>query len=213
MGGLGHGGAHTSRYVGAARSKGGARACKGQGEGEGKRAHLRPPGRIARWRSASMHRVEEGVEGGGGFRAKVACHNIKRYNADGSACGAVAGGRIRLRGDACPAAEKGYAGRARALPVHVRRSGFEVARSPPWPETLAVVEAVLPRWPSLSKRTTCQGWRAGERGEQAGAQAQPRARTLSPHGQPVSRAGSEKVLATGHRFENTRQESQPKARR
>ena len=87
MGGLGHGGAHTSRYVGAARSNGGARACKGQGEGEGKRAHLRPPGRIARWRSASMHRVEEGVEGGGGFRAKVACHNIKRYNADGSPCG------------------------------------------------------------------------------------------------------------------------------
>ena len=76
--------------------------------------------------------------------------------------------------------------------------------------TLSVVEAVLHRWPSLSKRTTCQGWRAGERGEQAGAQAQPRARTLSPHGQPVSRAGSEKVLATRHRFENKRQDSQPK---
>ena len=104
----------------------------------------------------------------------------------------------------------GHAGRTRALLVRVRRSGFEAATSPPWPETLAVVEAVLPRWPSLSKRTTCQGWRAGERGEQAGAQAQPRARTLSPHGQPVSRAGSEKVLATGHRFENTRQDSQPR---
>ena len=157
-----------------------------------------------------MHRVEEGVEGGGEIRAKVACHNIKRYNADGSPCGAVAGGRIRLRGDACPCDHKGHAGRTRALLVRVRRSGFEAATSPPWPETLSVVEAVLHRWPSLSKRTTCQGWRAGERGEAAGAQAQPRARTLSPHGQPVSRAGSEKVLATGHRFENTRQDSQPK---
>ena len=92
-------------------------------------------------------------------------------------------------------------------PFLIRRSGFEAATSPPWPETLAVVVAVLHRWPSLSKTTTCQGWRAGERGEQAGAQAQPRARTLSPHGRPVSRAGSEKVLATGHRFENKRQES------
>ena len=55
----------------------GARACKGKGEGEGKRAHLRPPGRIARWRSASKHHIEEGVEGGGGIRATVACHNIK----------------------------------------------------------------------------------------------------------------------------------------
>ena len=36
------------------------------------------------------------------------------------------------------------------------------------------------------------------------------ARTLSPHGRPVSRAGSEKVLATGHRFENKRQDSQPR---
>ena len=26
-------------------------------------------------------------------------------------------------------------------------------------------------WPSLSKRPICHGWRAGERGEQAGAQA------------------------------------------
>ena len=144
--------------------------------------------------------------------AKVACHNIKRYNADGSPCGAVAGGPIRLRGDACPAAARGHAGRARALLVRVRRSGFEAATSPPWAETLSVVEAVLPRWPSLSKRTTCQGWRAGERGEAAGAQAQPRARTLSPHGQPVSRAGSEKVLATRHRFENTRQDSHVSAK-
>ena len=77
-----------------------------------------------------MHRVEEGVEGGGGFRAKVACHNIKRYNADGSACGAVAGGRIRLREDAYPAAARGHAGQARALLVRVRRSGFEAATSP-----------------------------------------------------------------------------------
>ena len=165
---------------------------------------------MAGWRSASIHRVEEGVEGGGEIRAKVACHNIKRYNADGSPCGAVAGRMIRLRGDACPADARGHAGRTRALLVRVRRSGFEAATSPPWAETLSVVEAVFHRWPSLSKRTTCQGWRAGERGEAAGAQAQPRARTLSPHGQPVSRAGSEKVLATGHRFENTRQDSQPR---
>ena len=46
--------------------------------------------------------------------------------------------------------------------------------------------------------------------EQAGAQAQPRARTLSPHGQPVRRAGSEKLLASRHLFEKERQESQPK---
>ena len=65
LGGLGHGGAHISRYVCAACSNGGARACKGKGEGEGRRAHLRPPGRIARWRSASKHLVEDGVEGGG----------------------------------------------------------------------------------------------------------------------------------------------------
>ena len=40
---------------------------------------------------------------------------------------------------------------------------------------------------------------------------EPRARVLSPHGQPVRRAGSEKVLATRHRFEKERQESQPKS--
>ena len=53
----------------------GARACKGKGEAEGRRAYLRPPGHIARWRSASKHLVEDGVEGGGGFRATVACQN------------------------------------------------------------------------------------------------------------------------------------------
>ena len=96
--------------------------------------------------------------------------------------------------------------------MYVRRAGFEAATSPPWLGTLEVVEAVFHRWPSLSKRPTCHCWRAGERGEQAGAQAQPRARALSPHGQPVRRAGSEKVLATRHRFEKTRQESQLKSR-
>ena len=80
MGGLGHGGAHTSRYVGAACSKGGVRACKGKGEGEGWRAYLRPPGRIARWRSASKHLIEEGLKGGGGFRATMACQNLKVYS-------------------------------------------------------------------------------------------------------------------------------------
>ena len=64
---------------------------------------------IARWRSASKHLVEDGVEGGGEIRAKVACHNIKRYNGDGSACGAVAGHTIRLRGEACPAADRVHA--------------------------------------------------------------------------------------------------------
>ena len=42
----------------------------------------------------------------------------------GLACGAVAGHTIRLRGDACPAAARGHAARARALPVRVRRSGL-----------------------------------------------------------------------------------------
>ena len=73
-----------------------------------------------------------------------------------------------------------------------------------------VVEAVFHFWPSLSKATTFHDWRAAERGEQAGARAQPRARALSPHGQPVRRAGSEKVFATRHRFEKTRKESQVK---
>ena len=73
-----------------------------------------------------------------------------------------------------------------------------------------VVEAVFHFWPSLSKATTFHDWRAAERGEQAGARAQPRARALSPHGQPVRRAGSEKVFATCHRFEKTRKESQVK---
>ena len=94
----------------------------------------------------------------------------------------------------------------------MRRAGFEAATSPPWPEALAVVEAIFHRWPPLSKRTTCHGWREDERGEKqkAGAQAQPRARALSSNGQPVRRAGSEKLLATRHRLENERQESQPK---
>ena len=93
--------------------------------------------------------------------------------------------------------------------MYVRRAGFEAATSPPWPEAQAVVEAVFHRWPPLSKTTTCHGRRAGERGEQASAKAQPRARALSPHGQPVRRAaGSEKVLATRHLLEKTRQESQ-----
>ena len=52
----------------------GVRACKGKGEDEGRRAHLRPPGRIDWCRSASKHRIEDGVEGGGGFRAILACH-------------------------------------------------------------------------------------------------------------------------------------------
>ena len=97
----------------------------------------------------------------------------------------------------------------RGLLVHVRRAGFEAATSPPWPEALAVVEAIFHRWPPLSKRTTCHGWREGERGEKEGAQAQLRARALSPHGQPVGRAGSEKVLAIRHVFEKERQDSQP----
>ena len=95
--------------------------------------------------------------------------------------------------------------------MYVRRAGFEAATSPPWPDTQEVVEAVIHRWPSLSKRPTCHCRRAGERGEEAAARAQPRARALPPHGQPVSRAGSEKVLATRHRFEKERKESQQKA--
>ena len=91
--------------------------------------------------------------------------------------------------------------------MYVRRAGFEAATTPCWSEAQAVVEAVFHRWPPLSKTTTCHGRRAGERGEQAGAQAQPRARALSPHGQPVRRAGSEKVFATRHRFAKKRQES------
>ena len=94
--------------------------------------------------------------------------------------------------------------------MYVRRAGFEAATSPCWSEALEVVEAVFHFWPSLSKATTCHDWRAAERGEQAGARAQPRARALSPHGQPVRRAGSEKVFATRHRFEKTRKESQAK---
>ena len=91
--------------------------------------------------------------------------------------------------------------------MYVRRAGFEAATSPLWSDTQAVVEAVFHRWTPLSKTTTCHGRRAGERGEQANEQAQPRARALSPHGQPVRRAGSEKVLATRHRFEKERKES------
>ena len=82
------GGAHIA-LRGHRMQQRGARACKGKGEAEGRRAYLRPPGHIARWRSASKHLVEDGVEGGGGFRATLACHNIKRINADGPSCGAV----------------------------------------------------------------------------------------------------------------------------
>ena len=105
---------------------------------------------------------------------------------------------------------EGHAASTRGVLVYVRRAGFEAATSPCWSDTLEVVEAVFHFWPSASKMTTCQGWRAGERGEQAGAQAQPRARALplQLHSQPVRRAGSEKVLATRHRFENEGQESQ-----
>ena len=95
--------------------------------------------------------------------------------------------------------------------VRVRRAGCEAAISPRWRDTQEVVEAVFHRWPSLSKSTTCHGRRAGERGEQAGAQAQPRAWALSPHGQPVRRAGSGKVLATRHRCEQKMQASCPLA--
>ena len=129
----------------------------------------------------------------------------------GRRAGLWRGTRLGSKGTHVQLTADGHAASARALPVHVRRSGFEAATLPLWPEAQAVVEAVLPRWPPLSKRTPCHVWRAGERGEQAGAQAQPRARTLSPHGRPVSRAGSEKVLATGHRFEKKRKKSQPKA--
>ena len=172
------------------------------------RAHLRPPGRIARWRSASKHLVEDGLEGGGGFRATVACHNIKSIQASGPACRAVVGGTSRLREDPFSGVTNWRAARARGLLVRVRRAGCEAAISPRWRDTQEVVEAVFHRWPSLSKSTTCHGRRAGERGEQAGAQSQPRAWALSPHGQPVRRAGSEKVLATRHRFEKKRQDSQ-----
>ena len=54
----------------------------------------------------------------------------------------MAGGRIRLREDAYPAADEAHAARARALLVRVRRFGFEVARSSPWPETLSVLREV-----------------------------------------------------------------------
>ena len=102
-------------------------------------------------------------------------------------------------------------GTTRGLLVRVRRAGCEAAISPRWRDTQEVVEAVFHRWPSLSKSTTCHGRRAGERGEQAGAQAQPRAWALSPHGQPVRRAGRGKVLATRHRCEQKMQASQPRA--
>ena len=66
------GGAHIA-LRGHRTQQGRCAGCKGKGEGEGWRAYLRPPGRIARWRSASKHLVEDGVEGGGGFRATMAC--------------------------------------------------------------------------------------------------------------------------------------------
>ena len=99
---LGMGG-HTYRATWAPHA---ATRCAGvQREGRGRGQAVAPaatgPYGIARWRSASKHLVEDGVEGGGGIRATVACHNIKRYNGDGSACGAVAGHTIRLRGEAC----------------------------------------------------------------------------------------------------------------
>ena len=66
------GGAHIA-LRGHRTQQGRCAGCKGKGEGEAWRAYLRPPGRVARWRSASKHLVEDGVEGGGGFRATVAC--------------------------------------------------------------------------------------------------------------------------------------------
>ena len=211
MGGLGHGGTHTSRYVGAACSNGGVRACKGQAKGEGRRAYRGSPGHIAWWRGASKHLIEEGIESGGGFRATVACHNIKSMQESGPACRAVAGQNCRVRDDPFTVVHNWHAARARGFLVRVRRAGCEAAISPRWRDTQEVVKAVFHRWPSLSKSTTCHGRRAGERGEQAGAQAQPRAWALSPHGQPVRRAGRGKVLATRHRCEQKMQASQPRA--
>ena len=165
------------------------------------RAHLRPPGRLARWRSASKHLVEDGLEGGGGFRATVACQRETVALSCESGCGAVAGQNTPADEVRCRLVHNLRACWKSALLVHVRRAGFEAATSPRWSEAQEVMKAFFRRWPSSSKATTCHGWRARERGEQASAQAQPRARALYPHAQPVRRAGSEKVFATRDRFE------------
>ena len=57
--------------------KRGVRACTRQGEGEGMQAHLRPSGRIAQWRGAQKHLIEDGVACGGECCTNVACQKKK----------------------------------------------------------------------------------------------------------------------------------------